>query len=119
PYRPSGRRWPTSRQRRSRTARPRARAAIAPLLARDRDPRRRRAPAPRPWSSRRPGELGRRESRLPLVLDAERADARALRLSDGEIGPGGVEHAVEPDRLAGLHSERNDVLDLEVDSLSD
>src|SRR3954452_2561898 len=66
-----------------------------------------------------PGELGLREAGLALVLDAEGADARALRLRHREIRPDWVEHAGESHRLAGLHSERNDVLDLEVDPVAD
>src|SRR4051812_9082628 len=64
---------------------------------------------------RGPGELGLRQPGLALVLDAERADLRALRLGHREVGAHRMEHAVEPDRLARLDAERHDVLDLEVD----
>src|SRR4051794_12347726 len=57
-----------------------------------------------------PGELGLREAGLALVLDAEGADARALRLGHRQIRPDRVEHAVETDRLAALDPERDDVL---------
>src|SRR6476659_2897233 len=40
-----------------------------------------------------PRELRRREPGLAFVLDAEGVDLRALRLSHGEVGPHGVEHA--------------------------
>src|SRR5215207_699387 len=66
-----------------------------------------------------PGELGRRESGLALVLDPERVDPRALRLRHREIGRHGVEHAGEPHGLTGLDAEGHDVLDLEVDRVPD
>src|SRR5689334_22389553 len=66
-----------------------------------------------------PGELGLGQSRLALVGDAEGVDARARRLGHGEVGPDRVEHAVEADRPTGLHAERHDVLDLEVDGVGD
>src|SRR5262245_22085003 len=43
-----------------------------------------------------PGELGRREAGLSLVLDAESVDARPLRLRHGEVRSDGMEHPVEP-----------------------
>src|SRR5204862_6099584 len=66
-----------------------------------------------------PREARLRQPGLALVLDTERADARALRLRHREIGGDGVEHAVEPHRLPGLDAERHDVLDLEVDRVAD
>src|SRR5262245_20544761 len=66
-----------------------------------------------------PGELGRREAGLALVLDAEGVDARPLRLGHGEVRSGGMEHPVEPHRLTGFDSERDDVLDFELDRVSD
>src|SRR5207237_5161276 len=65
--------------------------------------------------SRGPRELGLRETGLALVLDTEGVDLRALRLGHGEVRPDRVEHAGEPDRLAGLDAEGHDVLDLEPD----
>src|SRR4051812_44944817 len=66
-----------------------------------------------------PRELGRRKPRLPLVLDAEGVDLRALCLRHRQIGPGGVEHVLEPHRLTVLNTERDDVLDLERDRVAD
>src|SRR5690242_1397820 len=66
-----------------------------------------------------PRELGRREPCLSLVLDAEGVDSRSRRLGDREVRGHGVEHALEPDRLAGLDAEGHDVLDLEVDHVPD
>src|SRR4029450_7753092 len=51
---------------------------------------------------RPPRELGGRESRLPLVLDSEGIDLRALGLRGRELGPDRVAHPGEPDRVAGL-----------------
>src|SRR4051794_28647561 len=65
-----------------------------------------------------PGELRRGQSGLALVLDAERADLRALRLRHRQVGPGGVEHVLELDRRAVLDAERDDVLDLERDRIA-
>src|SRR4051794_34236212 len=53
-----------------------------------------------------PGECGRREAGLPLVLDAEGVDARARRLGDGQVRGNRVEHALETHRLSRLHTER-------------
>src|SRR5215213_7642520 len=64
-----------------------------------------------------PGELRGGQTRLALVLDAEGVDPRAPRFCHGQVRPGRVEHAVEPDRTAGLDPERHDVLDLEVDGV--
>src|SRR6516225_9863945 len=66
-----------------------------------------------------PGELRLREAVLAFVLDAEGVDPRALRLCDDELRPKRVVHADEPHRLAGLHAEGHDVLDLEVDRIAD
>src|SRR6478735_2527900 len=66
-----------------------------------------------------PREVRRREAGLPLVLDAERADPRPLRLGHRQVRTRGVEHAGELHRLTGLHAERHDVLDLEVDGITD
>src|SRR4051794_31008406 len=66
-----------------------------------------------------PRELGGREPRLPLVLDAEGIDLRALRLRHRQIGPGGVEHVLEPHQLTVLNTEGDDVLDLERDRFAD
>src|SRR4051794_14892182 len=66
-----------------------------------------------------PRELGGREPRLPLVLNAEGIDLRALRLRHRQIGPGGVEHVLEPHRLTVLDTEGDDVLDLERDRVAD
>src|SRR5438876_3129959 len=66
-----------------------------------------------------PGELGRREPGLALVLDAEGVDPRARRLRDRQVRGHRVEHAGEPNRLAGLDAEGHDVLDLEVDHVPD
>src|SRR6516165_10887096 len=62
-----------------------------------------------------PGELGRGEPALALVLDAKGVDLGALRLCHGQVGGDRVEHAREPNRLSRLHTERHDVLNLEVD----
>src|SRR3954470_18591864 len=66
-----------------------------------------------------PGELGCREPRLPLVLDAEGIDLRALRLRHRQIGPGRVEHVLEPHWRTVLDAEGHDVLDLERDRVAD
>src|SRR3954469_2435675 len=66
-----------------------------------------------------PGRLSRREHGLPLVLDPEGAYARARRLGDRQVRSNRVEHALETDRLARLDTERDDVLDLEVDCIPD
>src|SRR6185437_29241 len=66
-----------------------------------------------------PGELRPGEGRLALVLDAEGIDARAGRLRDRQLGPGGMEDPDEPCRLSRLDAERHDVLDLEVDRVPD
>src|SRR6478672_6401343 len=60
-----------------------------------------------------PRELGRREPGLPLVLDAEGVDLRALRLRHCQVGRHRVEHAWEANRLAGLDTEGHHVFDLE------
>src|SRR3954453_5471926 len=65
-----------------------------------------------------PGELGRREARPALVLDAEGADPRAFCLGDRQIRTGRMEHALEAHGLTGLDTERNDVFDFEVDCVS-
>src|SRR5512144_339474 len=65
-----------------------------------------------------PGELGR-HPRLPLVFDAERVDAGPLRLRGGELGSDGMGHAGDPDGLPRLAAEGHDVLDLEVDLVTD
>src|SRR4051812_16358957 len=79
-----------------------------------------RAPAsPAEVTSRCPGEARRRERGLPLVLDPEGADARAGRLRDRQLRAGRMEDAGEPSRLARLHAEGDDVLDLEVDAVAD
>src|SRR4029078_11806017 len=66
-----------------------------------------------------PRELGGRKRRLPLVLDAKSTDPRPRRRGGGQSRRNRVEHAVEAHRLPGLDPERNDVLDLEVDRVSD
>src|SRR2546423_7663603 len=66
-----------------------------------------------------PGKLSGRKSCLPLVLDAECVDARACRLGDRQVRRDRVEHALEPHGLTRLDAERNDVLDFEVDCVSD
>src|SRR3954452_17594023 len=66
-----------------------------------------------------PGELGLGEAGLAFEGDAEGADPRTLRLGHRQVGPDRVEHPVEPDRLTGLDTERDDVLDLEVDGVAD
>src|SRR5215210_7544724 len=99
----------------------RARAA-ANAGARPRPPARPASAArgePAALTSRRPGEVRRRERGLALVLDPEGADVRAGRLGDRQLGAGGMEDAGEPRRLAGLHAEGDDVLDLEVDRVAD
>src|SRR3954466_15279794 len=70
-------------------------------------------------SSGCPGEVGRRQPGLALVLDAEPADPRALRLGHRQVGADRVEHAVELDGLAVLLAERDDVVNLEVDGVAD
>src|SRR3954447_20525942 len=62
-----------------------------------------------------PREARLRQTRLSLVADAEGVDPGALRLSHHQVRPDRVEHAGEPHRLAGLDTEGDDVLDLEVD----
>src|SRR4051794_6646305 len=54
-----------------------------------------------------------------LIGDAERVDPRALRLGHRQVRPDRVEHAVEAHRFTGLHAERDDVLDVEGDRLTD
>ena len=51
---------------------------------------------------------------MPKALIRERFASAIVRFD-----PTGMEHAVEPDRLAGLDAERHDVLDLEVDRVAD
>src|SRR4051794_18118 len=70
-------------------------------------------------TSRGPGELRIRQTRLAFVLDAECVDSRALGFSHRQVRPHRMEHAVELDRLAALDAERDDVLDLEVDHVAD
>src|SRR4051812_7149363 len=70
-------------------------------------------------SSGRPGEPALGEPGLALIFDAEAVDGRAGRLGHGEVRAGRVEHAVEANRLTRLDAERDDVLDLEVDVVSD
>src|SRR2546429_8931 len=70
-------------------------------------------------TSRCPGELRGREPGLALVLDAERVDVGAPRLCDRQVGANRVDHPVDPPGLAGAHTERDDVLDLEVDRVAD
>src|SRR5581483_3825477 len=65
-----------------------------------------------------PGE-GRRQTGLALVLDAERVDVRPRRLGGREFRTDRMEDAGELRRLAGLDTEWDDVLDLEVDHLAD
>src|SRR3954471_2696328 len=74
---------------------------------------------PRAPCSGGPGEVRVRHAGLALVLDAEGADLRALRLRHGEVGRDRVEHAVELHGVAVLDAERDDVLDLEVDRVVD
>src|SRR5207302_1151111 len=50
-----------------------------------------------------PGEIGLRQARLALVLDAERVDPRPLGLRHRQVRADRVEHPREPDRLAGLN----------------
>src|SRR4051794_30102938 len=71
------------------------------------------------WRSGGPGELRRRDPRLPVVLDAEGADLRALGLGGVELRRCGMGNADEAHRFAGLDAEGNDVLDLEVDRIPD
>src|SRR5262245_57882785 len=66
-----------------------------------------------------PGELGRREPGLALVLDPEGVDPRALRFGNREIGRDRMARALDPHRLACRDAERDDVLDLEVDRVAD
>src|SRR3954468_10652043 len=70
-------------------------------------------------SSGGPGELGRREPGLALIFDAKGADLGAFRLGHREVRRDRMEHAVELDGLAGLHAERDDFLDLEVNGVAD
>src|SRR5256885_2188497 len=58
-----------------------------------------------------PGELGRREARLALVLDPEGVDPRALRLADVELRRDRMEHARQSHGLSVLDSERDGALD--------
>src|SRR5206468_5885549 len=66
-----------------------------------------------------PGELGRRKPALALVLDPERVDPRARRFRHREVRRDRMGRALDADRLSGLDSEGNDVLDLEVDRVPD
>src|SRR4051812_21652726 len=66
-----------------------------------------------------PREVRRGERRLALVLDPERADARARGARDRQLGARRVEDAGEPRGLARGRAERDDVLDLEVDRVAD
>src|SRR6187200_3603495 len=66
-----------------------------------------------------PRELGGGEARLPLVGDAERVDVRPRGLRHRQVRRDRVEHPVEAHRLPRLDAERHDVLDLEVDRVSD
>src|SRR6266550_2748787 len=74
---------------------------------------------PRARGSGGPGEVRVRHAGLALVLDAEGADLRTLRLCHGEVGRDRMEHAVELDGVTVLDAERDDVLDLEVDRVAD
>src|SRR5215207_2467657 len=66
-----------------------------------------------------PGEPRRREGCLALVVDAEGVDARARRLGDGQLGCDWMEDPGHTGRLSRFHAERHDVLDLEVDVVTD
>src|SRR3954451_17039863 len=66
-----------------------------------------------------PGEVGVRHAGLALVLDAEGAYLRALRLRHGQVRRNRMEYAVELHGVAVLDAERDDVLDLEVDRVVD
>src|SRR5579884_737831 len=66
-----------------------------------------------------PGELGLRQTGLSFVLDPEGVDAGALRLRHGQVRAHGVEHPGEADGLTRVDTERDDVLDLEVDGVAD
>src|SRR4051812_5722216 len=66
-----------------------------------------------------PSELGCRDPRLPFVLDPEGADLRTLGLGGVELRRSGMEYADEPDWFTRFDAEGNDVLDLEIDCVSD
>src|SRR4051794_7162621 len=66
-----------------------------------------------------PRERGARQAGLALVLDTERVDPGAPRLGHRQVRPCRMEHAVEPNRPTGLDPEGDDVLDLELDRVSD
>src|SRR4051812_38460008 len=70
-------------------------------------------------ASSRPRELGGRETGFAFILDPEGVDLRAGRLRDRQVRRYGVKHAVEPNRLTGLHTKGHDVLDLEIDHFAD
>src|SRR3954452_5079296 len=111
---------PTAATANSAATRPsRARAAAYPGRSPAGRPTSGGAPAVSVMRSGGPGELGLRQTRLAFVGDAEGVDPRPFRLRHREVGPDRVEHAVEPDRLPGLDPERHDVLDLEVDGVTD
>src|SRR3954454_8969657 len=65
-----------------------------------------------------PRERGRK-SRLALVLDSERADLRARRLGCREFGGHRGEDARQACRLSRFDAEGHDVLNLEIDSVTD
>src|SRR5262245_25947874 len=66
-----------------------------------------------------PGELGRREPGLALVLDPERVDPGALRLGNREIRRDRMARALDQHRFTRRDAERDNVLDLEVDRFAD
>src|SRR5262249_43347212 len=66
-----------------------------------------------------PGELGLGDARLPFVPASEGLDARPLRLGSAQPRSPGTQRPSPPDRVACLHSEGNDVFDLEVDRVAD
>src|SRR5689334_3104239 len=104
--------------RSSATSPSRARTAAA-AGARPASPGTRSGDAASITGSRRPREAGLGKPGLGLVGDAEPIDLRALCLRHRQIGADGVEHPLEADGLAGLDTERHDVLDREVDGVAD
>src|SRR5881397_3782481 len=56
-----------------------------------------------------PGELGVRDPGLPLVLDPEGTDLRALGLGGVEVGRGWMARAGDPGRFPRLDSDGDDV----------
>src|SRR5215467_7387361 len=78
-----------------------------------------RSPRCWPFNSGGPGERGLGEAGLALIGDAESVDPGPLRLSHRQVRSNRMEHTLEADRLTGFHPERDDVLDIELNRVTD